>query len=433
MIMGLLRAINPEEMTSAFLWMTFLLIPVGIIFRRQGTNRLIESLPGIAVSLGILGTFVGIFLGLINFDVQNIDKSVPDLIEGLKTAFLTSIAGMISSLLLKIIYDTIGGREDKKIVYDDPVPVLVNLLDSAIQIENTIKHNTDIMNKFFKSDEEFSLVSQIKLIRQEIIDSRKEIKTSLSYFAEKLTEASTATLVEALKQVVNDFNTLLGELVGESFKTLSESMINLNTWQDNYKSYISDSESRLNQLLNEHQNISNRLEKLTNNFGEIDQSLHTTAKSIEKITLNAKSLELTAEDIARNNAIFETSLEQIKNLGVDARTVIPEIITSMDTIGTSLKNAVNNVSTNLDESSRKFIDINTTNLNNYVDRINKISEAMQSTTKALEEHLHTQLNQSLDSLASSLGALSHKFVSDYAPLTDKLRRIIEISEKVNEN
>ena len=54
------------------------------------------------VTFGILGTFIGIFLGLISFQVTDIYGSVPKLLEGLKTAFLTSIAGMIAGILLKI-------------------------------------------------------------------------------------------------------------------------------------------------------------------------------------------------------------------------------------------------------------------------------------------------------------------------------------------
>ena len=42
-------------------------------------------------SIGILGTFLGIFLGLKDFNINEIDKSVPSLIEGLKFAFFSSI------------------------------------------------------------------------------------------------------------------------------------------------------------------------------------------------------------------------------------------------------------------------------------------------------------------------------------------------------
>jgi len=54
----------------------------------------------IIVSIGLLGTFVGIVLGLLEFDTRDISASVPQLLEGLKLAFLTSIIGMGLSVLL---------------------------------------------------------------------------------------------------------------------------------------------------------------------------------------------------------------------------------------------------------------------------------------------------------------------------------------------
>ncbi len=45
-------------------------------------------------ALGILGTFIGIIIGLLNFNTESIDTSIPVLLGGLKTAFITSIVGM---------------------------------------------------------------------------------------------------------------------------------------------------------------------------------------------------------------------------------------------------------------------------------------------------------------------------------------------------
>jgi len=54
------------------------------------------------VSVGVLGTFVGIFIGLQGFNPADITNSVNDILIGLKTAFFTSIVGMSVSTLLSI-------------------------------------------------------------------------------------------------------------------------------------------------------------------------------------------------------------------------------------------------------------------------------------------------------------------------------------------
>lgn len=54
------------------------------------------------VSLGVLGTFLGIAIGLFHFDVSDIKTSLPLLLEGLKTAFITSGVGIFFSIIISI-------------------------------------------------------------------------------------------------------------------------------------------------------------------------------------------------------------------------------------------------------------------------------------------------------------------------------------------
>jgi len=54
------------------------------------------------VSLGVFGTFVGITIGLLQFDAGDIKGSISPLLEGLKTAFITSGVGIFFSIALSI-------------------------------------------------------------------------------------------------------------------------------------------------------------------------------------------------------------------------------------------------------------------------------------------------------------------------------------------
>lgn len=70
---------------------------IGALITKQ---RWIEQLPSMISTLGVLGTFAGITIGLLYFDTEHLDASIPLLLSGLKTAFFTSLAGMIGSLFL---------------------------------------------------------------------------------------------------------------------------------------------------------------------------------------------------------------------------------------------------------------------------------------------------------------------------------------------
>lgn len=75
-------------------------------------RRWVENLPSLISTLGVIGTFAGITAGLMNFDTGNLDKSIPLLLEGLKTAFFTSLAGMIGSLILSRQVSAVFDQKD---------------------------------------------------------------------------------------------------------------------------------------------------------------------------------------------------------------------------------------------------------------------------------------------------------------------------------
>lgn len=67
------------------------------------SKRLHSQSSDILITIGIGFTFLGIFLGLIDFDANDVENSIPKLINGIKTAFSISIFAIFGSLLLKLI------------------------------------------------------------------------------------------------------------------------------------------------------------------------------------------------------------------------------------------------------------------------------------------------------------------------------------------
>ena len=63
----------------------------------------ITYIPTALTSLGILGTFTGIVIGLWTFDLNQIDISIAALLDGLKTAFVTSIFGIFLSIFFRLL------------------------------------------------------------------------------------------------------------------------------------------------------------------------------------------------------------------------------------------------------------------------------------------------------------------------------------------
>ena len=68
------------------------------------------QIPGTLTGLGLLGTFIGLIFGISSVQVSSADAaltSIQTLLEGIRMAFYTSIAGVILSMLFNIIYKII--------------------------------------------------------------------------------------------------------------------------------------------------------------------------------------------------------------------------------------------------------------------------------------------------------------------------------------
>lgn len=81
---------------------------------------ILENIPDILTSLGILGTFVGLVMGLREFDPSGYEQmagSVTPLINGIKVAFITSIYGIALSLSfsfnLRIEFSNLSARVEE--------------------------------------------------------------------------------------------------------------------------------------------------------------------------------------------------------------------------------------------------------------------------------------------------------------------------------
>ncbi|QSZ42344.1 hypothetical protein GJV85_09580 [Sulfurimonas aquatica] len=106
--LGICAIVKDKENTSSSAIKDVLLDPVNIIFvififiLALLDIKTGKDFKSQIVSIGVLGTFVGIFIGLQGFNPTDIVNSVNEILVGLKTAFFTSIVGMGVSTILSI-------------------------------------------------------------------------------------------------------------------------------------------------------------------------------------------------------------------------------------------------------------------------------------------------------------------------------------------
>jgi hypothetical protein len=168
---GLLFVRDAREIADVFLWLI-----VGVFLfalyeaAKKEHSRFLEHAPSIMTSLGILGTFTGIVIGLLHFDSQDIDASIPQLLAGLQTAFITSLMGMLSAIVFKSV-DSFFFAPRRDADSKQPQTVSPEHIHAELVKTNT---NLSQLKEALAGSEEGSLTGLIRLARSEINDHHRE-------------------------------------------------------------------------------------------------------------------------------------------------------------------------------------------------------------------------------------------------------------------
>lgn len=354
-------------------------------------------LAGLMVTVGILGTFVGVFWGLFNFDTQDITNSVPTLLDGLKTAFITSIAGLSANIVLRVKPSFYGySIEDETQRSND---IGEQLVVSMNRVADSIS-----------GDEDGSLLTQLQKIRTTNIDGFKDMRTSFDTFAEKVVADNTQSLIDALTQVMKDFNTQINEQFGENFKQLNEGVGAMLEWQQEYKKQV---------------------EELTEKFQAVSGNIEDVRDNLESISDRNKSIQETNDAFNKTVSDFAASVGSFTQAGEKAKESFPIIERNMDNLTAASNEFIRKSVVELEENYKNFKTTQEDLMRNSKNEIAKMVEQNKERIKKLDEELGNELNKSLQSLGSHLTSLSEHFVNDYRPLTEQLKRVVEISKNLD--
>ena len=164
----------------------------------QDHKKWIEQLPSVVSTLGVLGTFLGITRGLLSFDTSNLDTSIPLLLDGLKTAFFTSLLGMACSLVLNRVVSHKFDIEDKHSEIKNAAQQIVDTLKSNQSNLPSIldKSNRNLVSVLAEDDAIKTIradVEQLKDDIEEIKGLMQEVRVSIDVQNNALNSIQSAT------------------------------------------------------------------------------------------------------------------------------------------------------------------------------------------------------------------------------------------------
>lgn len=419
-----------------------------------GINFL-DQIAGALTGLGILGTFVGLSIGLSKFNIGSgdISQQLQPLMDGIKIAFHTSIIGLVYSLIYGFIYNkglsseraavdefleeyrkyvvpvTEGGSTETFIKYQQR---LVELLSAQISNQqDDAKISQEMLQeqkKLYELTESVNKQNVAKItasIDESIVPRMEQMSSALGTFMERTHEDQK----EELEKLVNNFVTLMHQSLGDSFASLGEVLSETTSWQKH--------------MLDEMKTILEQINILAIDLATIN---HSIEDSIEHVSSYTEKIDTMQDGITHNLDMLNTQNEVNTELCITANEKLTQINQANSAVAFSMKNflkeaekqatSIEDMNQRLHRTATEEIEKLNALTNKTVENISSVSEkaingiasvnadsvkTIRTTTENIEKDMR---NQTVSHMAA-VQKVSEAHLKDIEGIADTNRRNLE--------
>lgn len=365
-------AINFAVSATAYLTIAVLCLYDALTYW-QDQGRKHVNLKGEMTGVGILGTFCGIFLGLLEFDVHDVAGSIPTLLAGLKTAFGTSIAGLFCSTGLNVAQSV-----------------------KPVAFRKTGDATADTLTRIFQEFE--PLMKEVRDATRTNSEQVGAMRTSLEHTMEQLSKGATEEIIKALESVIRDFNQQLQDQFGDNFQRLNEACFKLVEWQENHADTVDQSTTALREASAAFGLLKDQSEKMLEKHRDL-------LGVLEKVGEDARSFSGAATQLDAAVSSLNNALEKSKDLLGSADAAVAKVQKDL--------RALEHVKPALEQTAEAA------------------GAAAESARKASEEAgksvtmTRGELERSHAQLEKALTALTDQFADSYRTYLEGLRRFTD--------
>lgn len=382
-------------------------------------RRQIEQLPTMISTLGVVGTFIGITIGLMNFDPRNLNDSIPELLDGLKTAFWTSLAGMVCSIILSRwishLYDqaddgvsdiNIAAGEITKAVGEMSKAIIENTNKQAhiqASFQNTLTTQIDTISNMFGNSNgnlqqlltlETSIATDSKIVKEKSLNIDR-ILSEISSHTEALSSLQQETLDEVKKlggklhnEVVEieDKMQETNKLLEEKFAEFSELLQKSNTEAlvEVMKQVTDEFNKQMNDLIS--RLVQENFEQLNKSVEQLNSWQQENKEMIASLTRQYKEMSTNFEDTS--TALSAVSRDTSTLVGNGSK--LQKIIEALNAVMVQDDNFIK-ITTNLTQSAElnkesmvEFKDAQSV-LNDWVRKQRNFVESVQALMAQLQD------------------------------------------------
>lgn len=439
----------------------------GVLWQRKDWHTHTNTVASILTVIGVFGTFLGIFIGLQAFKIENIEASISDLLEGLKLAFLTSLVGIGSAILLKGVaaplFQTFqkGGNpiEVERDKFIDAIKRIetsgeMNLRAELVRLNDTIekessktrevldniktsltgKHDELIQSQAEEHRETREMLTGMKTeivgikgaltgenestVFAQLQELTSTVSEKVGEIAAKVGEIATGQLIEALREVIRDFNKNLTEQFGENFKQLNEAVDKTVEWQEQYR-------QQMDELANEFRMAAESIEQSR-------ESVKQIAEASGEIAESSCSIVTCVEDMEPLLHTLNDQLEAFSGLRQKAHDAFPLIETRLNDLTTGFSDTVQTAIAN----SHTSMETQRASLATQADLLqtstNETNQRVTELTKHFSDTIEVSIAKSQASLDQQRGALTTQLQQMQTAMIASNQKIQQIVDDVGE-
>ena len=361
----------------------------GLIYYKNRSRQLLNSLPGLFTSLGLLGTFVAICnsLGDINQDSLEIDTIIRNLVP----AFTSSIAGLISAFIATAGCKIWYSYEARKILEQFINDFVKRMDDIFTKMHGRIEQNIkDFGEEQFKkcADALEALTDKMSSLSTGLLEEQKtNVQQMIAGTNTELQSVSNNVTVQ-ITSLCTQMTSALANLRSSQDEKLTSIVENYNALSEKLASQNSDFAEKMNAQFNaEYEKIQ---EQSTNSLQQMVDLKDAYAEVNQKMLQSSTSMNREVSAELRNSlSTFVTDLQ--KTVTDEVNALSSAIVTNVEALEKSyayISDHVRNIKGNYESAAQAYIDA----VNN-AHRMNESQENMLSTINDSMKHVvHTNEN-----------------------------------------
>lgn len=416
--------------------------------------RMLDTAAGTLVGLGLLGTFLGLTLGIKGFDSSNterINESIQGLLAGMGTAFLTSLLGMTFSILFTAadkalrhrLYKDVKELTDKldsEYYIDDLVLANINQQNIVNQLYKALKNDLqqqalEIANKLTYTNAEGQNVTIGNAIREILTENTKQSKALMSFstdLAMELNQGFDETLSRQMQQKIVP----LMESVDATTKAVVEHIDKMadtvsSPATDMMQSVVDELKQSMQSLINEFSaglssSATSELEHLATQLGTATLAMADFPKNMENISA---TLQVTIEEVKH-------AISEISNTSANANSTAMQQMQKQITYATgAISNAITEVKEVMSGISQSSQEQSNQMVSKLADAAEKMGSFLTGTISTLSNSVQQSvkgITDDINSKQTDLIALQEDTTSQTKKLLENFNAGLERLEKINE-